>query len=174
VTSDFPELYVFSAVHLMTLFPDARVRFYGEVPPGEEMAGWDEYDFIFLPHTRIDAVAPPRLDLTINTVSFQEMTTEQVDAYVRHAHDQGCPYLYSLNRERSLYNPELLGVCAILERYYWPHEVDVLPVSYVHMLDNIPLLTQRAKLRAKALLQKASPKDDMDYKHIVGWRRVLT
>jgi hypothetical protein len=139
------------------------------------MADWEEYDFIFLPHTRIDAVAPPHLDLTMNTVSFQEMTTEQVDAYIRHAHEQGCPYLYSHNRERSLYNPELLGVQRILSRYYWPHEIDVLPVSYVHMLDNVSTgsLAQSAKLRAKQLLDKAGAKEDLDYKHLIGWRRMF-
>ena len=177
IISDFPELYLFSAVYLMTVMPEARVRFYGEVQPGDEMTDWESYDFIFLPHTRLDAVAPERLDLTLNTVSFQEMTTGQVEAYVERAHELHCPYLYSLNRERSLYNPDLLGVRTLIERYYWTHEIEVLPVSYVHMLDRVEDISRakRAKLRAKWLTQGTlTPKNDLDYKHIVGWRRAIT
>lgn len=174
---DFPELFLFSAVNLMTLFPDAKVRFFGDVPEGEEMENWEDYDFIFIPHTRLEAMVPPKLDLTINTVSFQEMTTTQVETYVAHAAALGCPYLYSLNRERSLYNPELRGVHAILAEHYWPHEIDVLPVSYVQMLDKVPAIgrAKRMKLKAKYLAQgKLDPTSTNDYRHVIGWRRIIT
>jgi putative sugar O-methyltransferase len=176
VITDFPELFLFSAVYLMTSFPEARVVFYGD-NSSEILSDWGQYDFVFLPHTRIHAVTPPRLDLVINTVSFQEMTTEQVDAYVQHAHTLQCPFIYSLNRERSLYNPDLLGVRRILDRCYWTHEINVLPVSYVHMLDESMVISRAkwAKDRARRLAQKVTPAaDDLDYKHLIGWRRVRT
>ena len=50
---------------------------------------------------------PERLDLTINMVSFQEMTDAQADAYVAKAHELNCPFVYSLNRDKSAYNPEI-------------------------------------------------------------------
>ena len=137
---------------------------------------WLDADFIFVPNTRLKAITPPRLDLTINMVSFQEMTTDQVEAYVRHAAEQSSAYLYSLNRERSLYNPELSGVHGIIERYFWPHHIEVLPVSYTKMLDTSKTATAKKKIKAavkEGMGQAAnSDKAAMDYKHVIGWRRL--
>ena len=85
-------------------------------------------------------------------VSFQEMTAAQVDAYAKAAFDLGCPLLYSLNRERSGYNPEIVSVSQTLDRYYWLRETKILPVGYQKMLDQEP--------------------SEQDYRHLVGWRRV--
>ena len=87
-------------------------------------------------------------------------------------YELGCPFLYSLNRERSLYNPELSGVSGLLEEFYWPHEIEVLPVSYTRMLDGAPKASIRNRLRS--LKRAASPKSNMDYRHLIGWRRVAT
>ena len=154
VITDFPELFLFSATYLMAAFPEAKVRFYGEVPPQETFSDWRNLDFIFLPDTFHAAARPEQVDLLINMVSFQEMTTQQVTAYVRRAFELECPYLYSLNRDRSGHNPELSNVRSIVGQYYWPHEIDVLPVSYTKMLHEDP------------------DEDDSGYKHVVGWRRV--
>src|SRR4051812_11467848 len=125
VLSDFPEVFLFSATYLMTAFPSARVLFEGsDEDPGA--ASWGEFDFVFVSNTRTAAVRPPHLDLTANMVSFQEMTTDQVEAYVAHAAEIGCPALYSLNREVSLYNPQLSGVTRIMARHYEQREVEVL------------------------------------------------
>ena len=129
VITDFPELFLFSATYLMAAFPEATVRFYGEVPPQETFSDWRNLDFIFLPDTFHAAARPEQVDLMINMVSFQEMTTQQVTAYVRRAFDLECPYLYSLNRDRSGHNPELSHVRSIIGQFYWPHQIDVLPIS---------------------------------------------
>jgi hypothetical protein len=152
VISDLPELYLFSATYLMTHFPDAKVRFWGEEPTARILDNWRDYDFIFLPDTALAEFRPERIDLTVNMVSFQEMTAAQVTGYVEHAHACGSPFLYSLNRERSSYNEEIDSVSAIIGKHYWPREVPVLPVGYQRMLDE--------------------PSTPNDYKHIVGWRRV--
>jgi len=152
VITDFPELFLFSATYLMTAFPDARVRFWGEEPFADTLANWRSYDFIFAPNAAVSEFVPERLDLTVNMVSFQEMTEEQVTDYVSRAHALNCPFLYSLNRERSAYNRELESVSAIVSRYFWPHEIPVLPVPYTRMMD-----------------EGASAND---YKHLIGWRRV--
>lgn len=170
VITDFPELFIFSGVYLMTLFPTAQVRFAGEGPDAALFAGWQDADFIFLPQTYLEKFSPPCVDLTVNMVSFQEMTTEQVDAYVRRAYDLGSSFLYSLNRDRSPYNVELTSVGAVLERYYWPHEIPVLPVSYTQMLDRAKGPKEKVKSAAKASVKG---KEDLAYKHIVGRRRIL-
>jgi putative sugar O-methyltransferase len=150
--SDFPELFLYSATYLMTLFPGARVRFWGEEPAEGIFANWRDYDFIFTPNTALADLTPDQLDLTVNMVSFQEMTTAQVTSYVRRAHELGARFLYSLNRERSGYNHELDSVSRIVAEYYWPREVSILKVSYQKMLDEAPGAS--------------------DYTHIVGWKRV--
>jgi hypothetical protein len=152
VISDFPELFLFSATYLMTAFPNARVAFWGEEPTDRLLDRWQDLDFIFLPNTSLAELRPERLDLTINMVSFQEMTDPQVAAYVKHAFDLKCPFLYSLNRDKSAYNPEISSVSEIISRHYWPREISVLPVPYQKMMGDTP--------------------SSIDYKHLIGWRRV--
>ncbi len=158
VIVDLPDLFLFSATYLMTAFPQARVAFYSRRMAGNPGA-LEGLDFVFVPNNALGTLDFPRLDLTVNMVSFQEMTTEQVRAYAQKAWEAGSSYLYSLNRERSLYNAELESVSAALGQYYWAHEIHVLDVNYTKMLD-------------KARKKKDGP--DLDYKHIVGKRRILT
>lgn len=150
--TDFPELFLFSATYLGAMFPEARWLIYRGEQDQAALAGWRNLDFVFLPTTFPDVVPPGRPDLCVNMVSFQEMTTDQVQSYTRKAFDLQCPFLYSLNRERSPYNRELKSVTDVLSRFYWPHFIDILPVSYQKMLDEEP--------------------SETDYKHLVGWRRV--
>ena len=67
----------------------------------------------------------------MNLVSFQEMTTSQVERYTELAAATGCPTLYSLNRDRSVYNDEIESVSAILSRHYDLREVPVLGSGYL-------------------------------------------
>lgn len=152
VISDFPELFLFSATYLLTVCPGSTACFVTSAAEAADSSRWLDHDFVFVPNTLLGSFAPPRLDLTINIVSFQEMTTDQVQSYTRKAFDLQCPFLYSLNRERSPYNRELKSVTDVVSRFYWPHFIDILPVSYQKMLDEEP--------------------SETDYKHLVGWRRV--
>jgi hypothetical protein len=153
VIADFPELFLYSGTYLTAAFPQARVRWFGDVPAERTFERWQDFDFILIPNTAArEVIRPPRLDLTINMVSFQEMTSAQVAEYAAIAHDAQCPFLYSLNRERSGYNTELEeSVSQILERYYWLREIEILHVSYQKMLEDEPTPT--------------------DYRHLIGWRR---
>jgi putative sugar O-methyltransferase len=151
VITDFPELFLYSATYLMTAFPDAKVRFWGEEPADRIFASWRDYDFIFMPNTALADMKPDRLDLAINMVSFQEMTQAQVETYVGHAHALDAPFVYSLNRERSSYNKEIESVSSAISRFYWPRQIDILHVPYTRMMD-----------------EEALPND---YQHVIGWRR---
>jgi hypothetical protein len=160
---DFPELFLFSAVYLMTAFPNARVRFWGEGSTDEVFHSWQDADFVFIPNSAMDEFTPERIDAAINMVSFQEMTAEQVDSYVEKAFTSGAPYLYSLNRDRSPYNPQMTSVRALISKYYWPHEIPILPVSYTKWLDS------KKPGKAGKIKKESS---ELDYRHVVGWRRV--
>lgn len=125
VLVDLPELFLFSATYLLTLFPDARVAF----APEAGAAAWDDADFVFVPNDAYATV--PRPDLALNMVSFQEMTTEQVRTYAHWLADLDTPSVYSLNRDRSLYNDELTSVREILAERFWLEEPYVIPYTYV-------------------------------------------
>jgi hypothetical protein len=134
VISDFPELFLFSAVYLQTLFPEARVLLVGENGHSPDAADWRNADFVFVPNSLLHEMDLTPVDLTINTVSFQEMTTAQVRDYIARALDFSCPLIYSLNRDRSLYNKQLTSVRECLDEFYASQEVEVLPVQYTQML----------------------------------------
>ncbi len=167
VIMDFPELFLFSGTYLKTLFPEARVEFFDRGSLGDLLSQWRDIDFLFVSNSFLDEFAPEQLDLAVNMVSFQEMTSEQVRAYVEKAYDLQSPHLYSLNRDRSPYNRELSSVSEIIAERFWPHEISVLPVSYPKMLNKIP----KAK-GLKARLKKKVAKPGADYKHLVGWHRM--
>jgi hypothetical protein len=152
---DLPEVMVFSATYLKTLFPNARILIFGDLPEEETFKSWQTYDFIFVPNTYLDRMAPERVDLTVNMVSFQEMTTEQVRAYAKKSAGLS-PYLYSLNRPRSLYNVELSDVASIVAEFHKVSPVHVLDVDYTQ------------DLSAKS---KPNP---MSYQHILGMSQMVS
>lgn len=170
VLVDFPELFLFSASYLMTLFPEARVAFVLE--SGGVEGNWADYDFVFVPNTLQEHIGPERLDLTINTVSFQEMTTEQVRAYVELAAALDCPLLYSLNRKRSLYATQLTDVHEIISEQYTINEIPMLAVPYTKMLDPVRK-DGSVKVSKKAPDDEAVrvAKEDLNYKHVVGRKK---
>ena len=155
VIVDFPELFLFSASYLGALFPEARLLFCTG-PDETALEGWREADFVFVPHTRADLVRSLSLDLTVNMVSFQEMTEAQVHGYARLAAEAGCLWLYSLNRERSPYNTELVSVSAALGDYYDLADVRVLDTDYTSALRKAP----------KA--NRTSAPSPLGYRHKVG------
>lgn len=157
VITDLPELFLFSAVYLQSAFPKARIGFYGDAPL-EELMRMD-LDFLFTPHTALKELTLPRLDLTVNMVSFQEMTSDQVEGYVERSYELGSRYMYSLNRDHSFYNRELSSVSEIVDRRYWPHEIPVLDMEYTQTTPKKAANDPGRDLR-------------MRYRHVIGWRRV--
>ena len=135
VCVDLPPTLLFSAIYLTTLFPEARVLLYGE--EGFE-AGLDrlaDYDFVFLPPFAFGRLPAGRIDLAVNMISFQEMTTGQVEGYAKTLRALGCPVLYSLNRDRSRHNPELSTVSETLARHYRLSPVELLNEPYTQVAE---------------------------------------
>jgi len=114
VIIDLPQTLLFSAVYLQVLFPEAKCLIYNE-PKDAKID--KNYDFIFLPHFSLSELSAS-LDLTINTVSFQEMSKDQVDSYCKKVYQLGCPRIYSYNRYQNLNNLRLGILTTIIEKYY--------------------------------------------------------
>ncbi|NQW15905.1 MAG: putative sugar O-methyltransferase [Chloroflexi bacterium] len=134
VIIDLPQTLLFSGTYLLSLFPEASSQF---ISSGEELANaasQDLPDFTFIPHYLTEELGQLNIDLAINMVSFQEMTTEQVSGYARVLRDGRCANLYSLNRERSRYNDQLTGVINVLSQHYRMDYQDLLPIQYTELV----------------------------------------
>ncbi|MBA2764806.1 MAG: putative sugar O-methyltransferase, partial [Thermoleophilaceae bacterium] len=121
IVSDLPELLLFSATRLIAAFPEAECAFYAgadqdAVPPG--------VDFAFVPLSATDRIRPDRIDLAVNTGSFERMPEAEVERCVEHAHAQECPYLYTRGSAEGS-----AAAFETFERRYWPHPIEVLPSS---------------------------------------------
>ena len=159
VIVDLPQSLLFSATYLKTLMPSAKVFIYGDGPLPELSDDDASYDFVFLPHYSIDNLELGRLDLAINMVSFQEMTTEQVEHYAHRLNEMGCHNIHSLNRDRSRYNKELSTVSDILGTYFDMKEIRVLPVQYTEL--RVPAPKEPMARTATTVLQH--PKGALRY-----------
>jgi putative sugar O-methyltransferase len=151
VIVDLPQTILFSGVYLKTLFPQASILIWEDKYSDNILESYQDYDFIFIPHFCWDTLYLPPLDLAINMVSFQEMTSEQVTNYTRKLFECKCKNLYSLNRDRSRYNEELTAVSSILENYYHLTEIKVLDVPYT-TIDNTS--TSKANKPEKAQIEQ--------------------
>lgn len=131
VLVDLPEVFILSGTYLATMFPTSRVEIFGA------SADDSDADILLVPHDRFGELELDRLDLAMNTVSFQEMTTGQVETYVRRLRELGADAIYSLNRQRSVYNRQLANVHEVLRKYFQLAECNPLPVAY-NRLDRPP------------------------------------
>jgi hypothetical protein len=115
----------------------------------------DAFDIVLLPHYILDEIPLLEIDLAINTVSFQEMTSAQVRRYAERLHEIGCRALYSLNRDRSGHNDELDAVSQILAEQFALTEIEVLEVPYTS-LSVKPKAPKRAKEAARGVARVAN------------------
>ena len=129
------------------------MTFYGEVSHNALFDDLDHVDFLFLPAHAFSRLPIPQADVAVNLASFQEMTTGQVTAYVQTLADSGCRQLYSLNRDRSRYNPELSTVTEIIESRYKVERLEVLDVPYTVLVS-----------------KPAKEPEAADYRHLIGRR----
>ena len=159
---DFAEMFLFSATYLATMFPDARLRFWRDDEPTFE--GREAADFVFVPHDRVEALREASPDLLVNLVSFQEMTSAQVDTYAGLAAAIGCPRVYSLNRDRSVYNEEVDAVGHILSRHYDIREIRLLGSDYTRATK------KGSDLSVEDAARGGAPAADR-YRHLVGTLR---
>jgi glycosyltransferase involved in cell wall biosynthesis len=162
VIVDFPELFLFSATYLRTVFPAARIAMLGQ--GDDEEAAVAGADFVFVPNADAARVIDLAPDVAINMVSFQEMTSAQVRGYAALAHASGCRWLYSLNRERSRYNTQLTAVSTELSDHYELRDVHVLETGYTSAMRKVAPAKPRASTKVDA-------SNELAYRHIVGRRR---
>jgi len=165
VITDLPELFLFSATYLKTVIPGARTLIVGPSTPERVLQQWRDYDFVFVPNTRASALPGFAPHLLVNIASFQEMTGDQVAAYVDLAARARCPWLYSLNRERSRYNGQLESVSALLGARYDVADVSPLDTDYTRAMKK----ASKAKNKTGAVDPAADRAGEaLTYRHMTG------
>ncbi len=122
ILSDLPELLLFSATILKIAFPDSQFAF---LDGAEDSAPPPEADFVFVPLSASERLRPARLDLAVNTGSFQRLPGAAVERLVAHAHDLDCPFFYTRDSGAPFES---------FERRYWPHPIEVVDGGHDHLL----------------------------------------
>ncbi len=164
---DFPQTFLFSATYLMTLFPKAKILIITSQKQLDNLKDTAKYDFVFIPNFLWDKLKTNPIKLLINMVSFQEMTSQQVDQYIKKTKDLKIPLIYSLNRERSPHNNQLTTVSSILRKYYELSELRLLDLDY----SQLPTLEESNHLGViRKLLKKLRglQKSIFNYRHFLG------
>lgn len=124
VVVDLPETLIFSGTYLGQLFPSNSRKYIEEstLNPNE--------DLVFCNHSVKELLRFEKIDLVINMVSFQEMTSEQIQDYALWIKSLNADFLYSHNRPKSKHNDELDSVTKNLTLLGEFQEIQVLPVDY--------------------------------------------
>ena len=147
------EQFLFSAVYLMSLFPDAQCRF----PTDGSATAWDNNgqpaDFVFVPEESVAAIEPPRLDLTLDVMALRAMEPSRACAHVRRAYEVGSRFFYTM---QPYGDPDGSHVLKSLERYFWLH----------------PVPPRRDPRLVSVAAETGEPLADPDFAHVVGWRRL--
>jgi hypothetical protein len=114
-----PTLLLLSATYLMTLFPDARVRF---LHPSNPEAFWrdlHETDFAFAPDVAVRDMRPRSVALTIDIGMLERMNAARINAHVERAFELDCRYILSVCSGDGADGAS--AVQSAIDRWYWLH-----------------------------------------------------
>lgn len=118
-----PTLLLLSATYLLTLFPDAQVRFFQPANPAGFWNNWETIDFAFAPQTVVDRLRLHDLALTIDIGMLERMSIPRINDHVQRAFDLGCRYMLSVPLNNDLQRAE--DVRSAIQRWYWLHPMTV-------------------------------------------------
>jgi hypothetical protein len=149
-----PDLFLVSAVYLMTMFPAARFRFFDANEPDAFWRDWDQVDFAFASERAVAGMRPPSLDLTLDLMALERQSPARIEMHVQRAYALGCRYFLSVCPVGD-HDPSVASaVGPVVERWYWPH-----PVS------------THAGL-AKRLALAGAKGSSIERTYFLGWRRL--
>jgi hypothetical protein len=149
-----PALLLVSAVYLTTLFPTACFRFYEPARPETFWRDWSGVDFAFAPEGVVADMRPSQLDLVVDLMTLERMTTARIDRHVQRAHDLGSRYFVSMCPSGNPDPDTASRVLPVVERFYWRH----------------PLCAPR--YLASRLGVRAGSKAPIPRTYFLGWRRL--
>lgn len=149
-----PEQLLLAAVYLMTAWPNARVRFHGDVADAVLFESWQDADFIMAPESALASLRPPRVDLTLDLMALRSMSGPRVCAHIERSYAFGSRYFYSLLSDGRAAD-DAAAVVTGIARWYWPHPIP-----------------PRRDQSATAIAEPDRVTVDAEYSQLVGWRRL--
>jgi len=93
---DLPETLAHAIVYISDLFPKAKIV----MPHEAKTVDFNNYDFVFIMPKQVSLIKDNSVDLSINTDSFQEMTHEQIEVYLKLIQRVGKNDSYFFTRNR--------------------------------------------------------------------------
>ena len=126
-----PLLLLLSATYLITLFPDARCRFFQPSDPAAFWRDWENADFAFAPDSAVSQLHPPNVTLTFDIGALQRMSAERIDAHVQRAFALDCRYILSVCLDDASTTSTVRSAVAAR---YWPHPMSARPYLDRHLL----------------------------------------
>lgn len=162
---DLPGSLLFSATYLLTLFPSANYKFITNHNDLIKLST-NTYDFIFIPYYLWHDLKFTPPDLIVNMVSFQEMTSSQVEGYIKKSSSWGVKKIYSLNRDRSPNNTQLATVSSILKKYFHIKNIGLFKLQYLQL--NYPTKFSQLINLATKLTRKKSNLGIYNYQHLLA------
>jgi hypothetical protein len=127
-----PTLLLLSATYLMTLFPEARFRFFQPADPAAFWRDWDSVDFAFAPDVEVDQLRPMNVTITVDIGMLERMDAARVGVYVQRAFDLDCRYLLSVCMDDEAQNAS--SVRTAIEARYWLHPMATRAYLDRHLL----------------------------------------
>lgn len=109
---DLPESLALAAVYLRIAFPEYSHFIYDEEEPDEANSN---ADFVYIPNFLFNQWSIKNIDLAINTLSFAEMTVEQVRDYVSgiKAGIGAEGHLFEQNQDKRVNVAEIISDCGL-------------------------------------------------------------
>lgn len=96
--------------------------------PAELGGNWADLDYVFVPRSMIERLAPPRLDLTLDAMALQLSTAENVEAHARKAYELGCLFVFFLTLSGESPEWPIIETVPSFEPFFWLHQMPVRPV----------------------------------------------
>mgnify|MGYP001162486278 FL=1 len=165
VIADLPETLIFSYLYLSELYPNKKVKLHNY-----EADSINECDFLLIPSNNFTELND-HVDLTVNLCSFQEMTSPQVEEYIKKVSSLKSEYIYSLNRDLNNNNHLLKrSVSEMISDFYEINFIKLLNISYtdINSLNNNKNLRKTIKQSLKKILKGTAEKNNFAYQHISG------
>lgn len=118
---DLAPLLLFSGAYLIGHHPEKKIYIYEKESFTPEFIQHTilSYDYVLLPHYALEKLAPmASLALMINMMSWQEMSADTVEAYLRFGSEKLRGYVYSNNIDRHPFNDDqAVNVTQLLSIY---------------------------------------------------------
>jgi putative sugar O-methyltransferase len=136
VLSDLPENAALQAFYLKSMFPNKKIKLYGEV----EIDG--DFDILITPNFALEEISENSVELTFNSYSLAEMSRETVNRYINIICNVTSHYFYHLNH------------------VFWEMSSDTFPIDF----DKFDLLFRNPTLWGKD--PRAYQMDQHEYLYI--------